>query len=54
MFKEESHMLEPVVEIEQQVTFKQEQLQTLFTVLQKRGYSLSGRRYATARSPTMN
>ena len=35
-------MLEPVVEIEQQVTFKQEQLQTLFTVLQKRGYQLVG------------
>ena len=35
-------MLEPVVEIEQQVTFKQEQLQTLFTVLQKRDYQLVG------------
>jgi sulfhydrogenase subunit beta (sulfur reductase) len=35
-------MLEPVVEIEQQVTFKQEQLQTLFNVLQKRGYQLVG------------
>jgi sulfhydrogenase subunit beta (sulfur reductase) len=35
-------MLEPVVEIEQQVTFKQEQLQALFTVLQKRGYQLVG------------
>jgi sulfhydrogenase subunit beta (sulfur reductase) len=35
-------MMEPVVEIEQQVTFKQEQLQTLFTALQKRGYQLIG------------
>ncbi len=35
-------MLEPVVEIEQQVTFKQEQLQTLFAALQKRGYQLVG------------
>ena len=35
-------MLGPVVEIEQQVTFKQQQLQTLFTLLQKRGYQLVG------------
>jgi formate hydrogenlyase subunit 6/NADH:ubiquinone oxidoreductase subunit I len=35
-------MLEPVVEIEQQVTFNQEQLQTLFTLLQKRGCQLVG------------
>jgi sulfhydrogenase subunit beta (sulfur reductase) len=35
-------MLESVVETEQQVTFKQEQLQTLFTVLEKRGYQLIG------------
>lgn len=35
-------MLEPLVEIEQQVTFRQEQLQTLFTILQERGYQLVG------------
>jgi sulfhydrogenase subunit beta (sulfur reductase) len=35
-------MLESAVEHEQQVTFKQEQLQLLFELLQKRGYRLIG------------
>jgi sulfhydrogenase subunit beta (sulfur reductase) len=42
LLEEVNHMLEPVVKIEQQVTFKQEQLQSLFTVLRKRGYLLVG------------